>query len=523
MAMRTAASPVEQLPDSLLVHILRQASGISQQQEQQHDQPLLISTRQQQRYLCGIFTVVSHRWRLAALSICTSLDISLFRARKTELLCFWLLRNGSNVQHLRLQFATNPLPLLSTLPTSTPQLKSLRASGAYCLDQVVPVEAAAAWGALSSLTSLEVEVLSSLAPAVKQLPNLVELSVTGSVMFYSSSLMLIISTLPQLQVLRFPIFEWYHSYCCTKQELDGLSTMQQLQQVDGMRLDSIDLTHPFVSSKCYPSIQIMLSARDRGRHIADWVQRGGVKQVTKLLICSYNLGGKVIIPSISQWSGFTALRSLELNRLDLSPGLQQLRGLTQLTHLKMERCSPEIHSLDQLPPCLCSLSLDNLRSNAALHEQQQQQQQVSSSSTPQLPHLTRLVLTGDSAVFSADSFVPALQSLQQLLLFTCSPGFNLEPLSQLTSVSSLTLPNLGSGLLEGISVLAKFPALQQLEVTRQFITPVDGLEIAATLGHLTAVKVLMVHSGAWSSNIFCGGILQVCGILIWYNDMKRSV
>jgi hypothetical protein len=516
MAMRTAASPLDQLPDSLLVQILRQASGISKQQQQhqqqeQDDQPFLISTRKQQCYLCGIFTLVSHRWRLAALSLCTSLDISLISAQNTKLLSSWLLHNGSNEQHLRLWFETDPLPLLSTLPICTPQLKSLRASGLAYSDKAISSEAAAAWAALSSLTSLEVDTMLYLHSAVKQIPNLLELSttelsMTDQLSFYRGSVPLIMSIVPQLQVLRFPALQAYRYDCCTKQELDALSRMQQLRQVDGMCLDSADLVHPFVMEKCYPSLQIRISASERAGDIAEWLHRGGGKQVTKLLACSKKSELK---PSISQWSGIPALRSLELIHLHLSPGLQQLRRLTQLTHLKMAKCSPDIHSLNQLPPGLCSLSLDNLRSNAALHEQQQQQ--VSSTSTPQLPHLTRLVLIGDSSLDSAGRIVTGFTNLQQLVLTLIRPSAlsMLDPFSQLTSLSSLTIPSLGSEGVEGASLLTKLTGLQQLEVSGQFMTPPEGLEVAAALGHLPAFTGFLSHLGGICASTFSGGMLQV--------------
>jgi hypothetical protein len=521
MAIRAAASLVDQVPDSLLVEILKKASSVNQQQ-QEEDQPFLISTRKQQCYLCGIFTLVSHRWRMAALSACTGLDITVTgSSQNAELLSSWLLRNGSTVQHLCLRFKINPLPLLSTLPTSTPQLKCLRVSGLFHLHKFLPAEAAAAWGALSSLTSLEIDILSSLAPAVKQLPNLVELSVTSFLAYYNMTL---VPALPQLQVLRLPAFDLYRSAdIFAKQELVGLSSMQQLQHVDNIRVDSADLTHPFVMSKCYPSILVVISATDRTRDIAEWVQRGGGKQVMDLVISSRGLKSSVK-PSIAYWLGFTALRSLELIHLDLSPGLQQLRGLTQLTHLTMDNCSPDIHSLGQLPPCLCSLSLDNLRWNAALHEQQQQQQ-ASCRSVPQLPNLTRLVLSGDSAVSSAGRMMTAFLDLQQFVLkFTASAlGSMLHPLSQLTSLSSLTVSYLGAAntVLEGVLVLSKFPALQQLEVSEQVISPLNGLEIAATLGHLTAVKVI-IEGPLWRIRMSCGDLLQVRNIrLVQRFDIVR--
>jgi hypothetical protein len=237
--------------------------------------------------------------------------------------------------------------------------------------------------------------------------------------------------------------------------------------------------------------------------------------VTKLLIVCEKRGGSMDNPSILQWSGFTALQSLELNRLDLSPGLQQLRGLTQLTHLKMERCSPDLPSFDQLPPGLCSLSLDNLRSNAALHEQQQQQPQVSSSSIPQLPHLTRLVLKGDSAVSSAARVVAALSNLQELDLdrfYSYATDFTLDPLSQLTSLSSLSVTFLGLRKWEELEekiALQKFPALKQLELFGLRPPPLHGMELAKTLRYLKSIRLNLRGVGSWRHQGVSGGPLQV--------------
>jgi hypothetical protein len=381
----------------------------------------------------------------------------------------------------------------------------------------MPGKAVAAWGALSSLTSLEVDVLSSLAPAVKQLPNLLELSFTGTAYFRDSPLMMV-SAMTQLQILRLPATDRFCSHLATKQQLDGLSTLQQLRHVDGMCLDSADLNHPFVT-RCYPSIQIIISTTDGAGNVEEWFQTGEGRQVTKLLIYyaegkglsnpSSSHGGSITKPIISQWSGFTALKSLELIHLDLSPGLQQLTGLTQLTHLKLEGCSPHLHSFDQLPPGLYSLSLDNLRWKAALHVQQQQQQ-VSSTSTPQLPHLTSLTLSGDIAVSCAGMVVSALSKLQHLVLDSTFAFIStLSPLSRLTSLSSLIISHIGQRdrTLKGTSVLRELSSLQQLEVTAQSFNPIYGLEIAASLRHLAAITLQLRICEHFS--MVSGGMLQV--------------
>jgi hypothetical protein len=260
--------------------------------------------------------------------------------------------------------------------------------------------------------------------------------------------------------------------------------------------------------KCYPAIEIMISGVDSARDLLGWVQRGGDQQVTKLVMSPSLESFKN--PSVSHWAGFAALRSLELICLDLSPGLQQLRGLTQLTHLKMAGCSPAFHTIHQLPPSLCSLSLDNLWSDAALDDQQQQE--VASTST-QLSHLTSLVLKGDRTASSAVGLITALVNLRQLVV---DSGYlvmasMLEPLSQLTSLSSLTVSRLGLGNkgLEGLLVMEKLPVLQQLKVTRQRISPVQGLEVAARLGHLTEIKLDLESARHWWGHVVLGGPLQV--------------
>jgi hypothetical protein len=372
----------------------------------------------------------------------------------------------------------------------------------------MPVEAVAAWGALSSLTSLEVDTISYAAPAVEQLPNLAELSVTCSI-YVDHSLVMLLPALPRLQVLRLPADVLVRPrYSFKKQELDVLGSLHQIRQVDDSCIDAADLTHPFVMSKCFPSMEIMIGKGDKWKDGAEWIKRGEGKEVTKLAICS-RAGEGGMKPSISHWSGFHALRSLELIYLDLNSGLRQLRGLTQLTDLKMDNCTPDIHGLDQLPPNLSTLSLSNLRLNAALHEQQEQQ--GSSTSTPQLPHLTRLVLKGNHAVTSV---VTGLIKLQQLVL-SCNvdafiPDALFDSLSQLTCLSSLTIPSLGASnlVLENIAVLAKLPELRQLRVSRR-LSPLHGLEIAATLGHLPELKVYIDRHGDSLDGIVSGDFLQV--------------
>jgi hypothetical protein len=317
--------------------------------------------------------------------------------------------------------------------------------------------------------------------------------------------------MPRLLILRLPAYKHFSHYCFIREELDSLSSMQQLEHVEEVRVDSANLSHPFLISKCYPALQVVISKPDTAGDVAEWAQRGCAKQVQKLYILS-GLNGVSAKPSMSPWPVFTALRTLGLISLDLTPGLQQLRELTQLKHLEMRDCDPTIHSLNQLPSGICSLTCDNLRGDAALHEQQQQ---VLNTSSPQLPHLTRLVLKGDSAVAAAGAVVAGTPNLQQLVL-DCNilaSEFTVDPFSQLTSLSSLTLPNLGQRdqVLEVITVLEKFPALKQLQATKGScsVFPVHGLEVATRLSNLTSVKLLIRSTYLYDHTEMSGGLLEV--------------
>jgi hypothetical protein len=390
--------------------------------------------------------------------------------------------------------------------------KSLRDYGLHSLERLMPEQAAAAWQGMRCLTSLEVDTLMYLQPAVKQLPSLVELFVRDTTYFPSSAVMQVLSATPQLQVLRLPAHKLYEGFpfSFTKEQLDGLSAMQQLQRVDDMRVNASELTHVFAMNNCYPSLQVVMSATERGAAVSEWMERGGGKQVRKLTIVAEVLWG-TIKPSMSQWSGLKALQTLVLTGLDLTPGLQQLRGLKQLKKLEMKYCSPFIYSLEQLPPGLCDLSLrDNLRENTALHEQQQQQQ-VSSTSQPQLPHLTRLILKGDSSVSCAGGVVAGTPNLQQLVL-DC-PTFAESMLirfTELTALSALTLPYQYSPdtVLQAVSVLDRYMCLRDL-TTSWGVTPLPGLEVAQYLKHITSFKLVVQGECVPASIPVSGGLLEV--------------
>ena len=502
---------VEHLPDSVLLDILSQASGVRQEQQQQQQEPVLISTRKQQRYLCGIFTRVSQRWRLAALSICTGLDVWVADSRATKVLSSWLRRNGIQLQHLSLGFLTSPGPLLSILPSSTPQLRNLRINGMYYLKEPITALEAPAWGALTNLTRLELDVLDPLAPAVRYLTNLVELSTSDLLcsFYHRSFSSLLKSVAPQLRVLHLRCAV-YTRPTISRPGLDVLSSMQQLQQVNGITVDAADLDHPLVVKMCYPILQIALSTPDSSANVEDWVRTGGGSRSERLCITSPEDAG--VKPVLPHWEGVGLLRELELHHVDLGPVLQQLRGLTQLTQLQMVGCSPDLLSLDQLPSSLCSLSLDNFR----YQQQQQQHDQWPGTDTSWLQHLTSIVLVGRSAFSPQLRALRALPGLQQLVLERqlFMPSASLSILSEMSSISSLSIPHIGSGemVLESITLLAGFPGLRRLEVSKRPVTTLHGLEMAAKLGHLTSIQVCVASKARpWVTLRAFGGPLQVRG------------
>ena len=116
-----AGSHIGLVPSNLMLYILRRTSGISQQQQQEQQQQQgedLLSwgrTREQQ-HLRGIFTRVSHSWRLAALS--TALHVEFRDLVSIDELSSWLHHNGRQLQPLSLLFHV-PGGLLISLPGPT--------------------------------------------------------------------------------------------------------------------------------------------------------------------------------------------------------------------------------------------------------------------------------------------------------------------------------------------------------------------------------------------------------------------
>ena len=246
-----------ELPDSLLADILSRASGISQQQEQQQgheeqqdqEQALSASTRQQQWHLCGIFTRVSHRWRLAALNICTGLDVSLKDLNAVKQLSSWLQRNGNQLQHLSVRFNKCDVPasFFSSIPTSTPQLQRLKLRR-LILTSGMSAYDASPWRGLTSLTSLDVDDLQAFDAPMQYLDFVEELSVseTGMYDLETGDCAALQSKLPRLRVLRVQRMG-PGTYCSfNRRALDILSGKEQLQQVEGVNIYSADLDHPAV-------------------------------------------------------------------------------------------------------------------------------------------------------------------------------------------------------------------------------------------------------------------------------------
>ena len=174
-----------EIPYSLHTDILSTASGISQQQQheaqQDQEQAFAVSTRQQQRHLGG-FTLVNHRWRLAALSICTGLHVSLKDLSALKQLSSWLRHNGNQLQHLSLDLSgfDTPPSFFSSIPTSTPQLQSLKLRGLVRVTSDISADDASTWGALTRLTCLDVDHLQTFDAPMQYLTNVKKLSVSVS-------------------------------------------------------------------------------------------------------------------------------------------------------------------------------------------------------------------------------------------------------------------------------------------------------------------------------------------------------
>ena len=200
--------PFDEIPDSLLTDILSRASSISQQHQaqQDHEHAFAVSTRQQQRHLCGVFKGVNHRWPLAALSICTGRHVSLKDLSALKQLSFWLRHNGNQLQHLSLdlsEFGTPP-SFFSSIPASSPQLQSLKLRGLVQVNSDISADDALPWGALTSLTSLDFDYLQAFDAPMQHLANVEELLVSGHDTYGvgRDACAALQSKLPRLRVLR---------------------------------------------------------------------------------------------------------------------------------------------------------------------------------------------------------------------------------------------------------------------------------------------------------------------------------
>ena len=485
------AAAFHHLPDNLLIDILSRASDISkeqgQQQQRAQQQPLIVSTRQQQRYLCGIFTRVSHSLRLAALSICTGLHVCVGNRESIKQLSSWLRRNGGQLQHLSLTISTtSPWPILSILSNSTPQLQSLRLRGLHESTGPMKDEEAAGLGALTMLTSLDVDNLRSIAPALHHLSAVVELSVAN--VGVGSSFALLPPALPQLQVLRViprsPV-----PTTCHRGYLDYLASMQQLSEVDGLVVEPDDLDHVLFAGACHPSVHIRIDPRANNMGLVEgWISSGGGRRVVELSILNPSWGSPK--PLLPRAGALELLQGLDLCNVDLGPGLQQLMELTQLTKLQMMGCSPDVLSLDQLPPSLCSLSLDNLRC-LPLAEGQQQQQQLNSAASPCLQHLTSLTLMGEKIPPAAVESLSTLVHLQQLEL-GYAVSSSLSALGALPFLTALSIPMGGFSFPSSSQVANALRGLSGLQSLHIYHCPYP-LEELKLLKEIEHVKV--IHFG----------------------------
>ena len=495
------ASPsFDDIPDSLLTDILSRASGISQQQEQQQEhqaqrnqeQALALNTSHQQRHLCGIFTRVNHKWRVAALSICRGLDVSLIDLSAVKQLSSWLLCNGNQLQHLSVRFSTLNFPasFLSNIPISTPQLQSLKLRGLACLTGDISADDAAAWGRLTSLTSLDVDCLQAFDGPMQYLQYVEELSVSeiGVYDLNENVCAALQAKLPRLRVLRMqPLMGGV--YCSlNRQALDILSKKPQLQQVEGAYVYAQDLHHPAVGL-VHPSMRISLRRENcRIEQVEGWGEQGGGKQLTKLVLTCRQHPCSIVLAKLQ---GLPMLRSLELSGASLEAAQHQLQQLTQLTELVLEGCSPPL-SLAELPQQLVKLSIDKIT------EQAQQPGQHRSSST--LPHLTSLTLSHLSitdATMREVSSLPQLQDLTLVQTDRVTPSGGLACLQQLDSLTSLRLsrfmPESGLGS-DGCSVLSDLSSLRYFAITNPE-TAGTGLGLAEALAHVPSIQLLV---GDWN-------------------------
>ena len=495
----------DQLPDSLLTDILSRASGISQQQEQQqehqaqHDQEqaLAVSTRQQQRHLCGIFTHVNHRWRLAALNICTRLHVALKDLSAVKQLSSWLRRNGNQLQHLSLDLSTSKVPasFFSLIPSSTPQLQSLKLRGLSGLTSNISSDDTAAWGGLTGLTSLDVDSLKAFDAPMQYLEHVQDLSVSGTSTYQAGEACVAVEfKLPQLRVLR--VQGPGVCYPITRQALDILSGKQHLQQVEGVSVCAEDLDHSAVSL-IHPSMRINLRKASCHIHqVEGWLEEGGGKQLVQLVLeCSRHPCSIVL----DKLQGLPMLRSLELYHASLEAAAQQVFQLTQITGLVLEGCGPPL-SLAELPQQLVRLSIDNISEQLGQH-----------SSSTTLQQLTSLTLVGScitDATMRGVSSLPQLQDLTLLRTVRVALSRGLASLQELHSLTSLRLSNpmlrslgsVGYSVLSGISSLRRF-ALTDREPA------VTALGLAQALEHVPLIQLLI---GDWGHHEkVAGGSLEV--------------
>ena len=484
-----------EIPDGLLSDILSRASGINQQQEQQQEnedqeQASAISTRHQQRHLCGIFTHVNYKWRGAALSLCTGLDVSLKDINAVKQLSSWMQRNGSQLQHLSLNFSDvrTPYSFLSIIPTSTPQLQRLKLRG---LDQLSGLaDDAAAWGGLTRLTSLDIDSMQhfcfSFGAPMEHLEYVEELTVSDPDNYdlATNACHAVSLQLPRLRVLRLQPSA-YSIQPLSALALDILSKKQSLQKVEGMRIIDAQLNHAAVGL-LHPRLEIVaLSSMER---VDAWLQGGGGRKLVHLVLhCRRQPCGSVL----AKLQGLPLLRQLELSVGDLGAGAQGLQQLTQITQLQLVSCSPDLTSLAQLPPQLRELSMDNYTG------QPQQQQQQHEGSTSYLQHLSSLTLSGDKTSNAAMHDFSTLPQLQKLCLMettavTVTGG--LACLSVLQGLTSLTMSRIKAGGAQP----AEFSVLSSLTSLRHFAVslPVPAHAVLCLLGSLAHVPAIDVAVGS---------------------------
>jgi hypothetical protein len=110
-------------------------------------------------------------------------------------------------------------------------------------------------------------------------------------------------------------------------------------------------------------------------------------------------------------------------------------------------------------------------------------------------------------------FVAGTPKLQQLVLDSISFAAvsSLDPLTQISSLSALTIPHLRpkEKVLQGVSVLANFVALKKLELARWGVTPLQGLMLAQRLEDLRLIKLEVRSFYLDTSYRVSGSLLEV--------------